>query len=261
MAAGNTVYIAVNDFQIFSLILVRVAAIFFAAPFFGSRVVPGPVKGGLALVISLALFPVLKGKLHFSVDGTGSLVLLMASEVMIGVIIGFVARLIFAAVQFSGRLMEFQMGFGLAQALDPSQEDQASVVSRLQELVAVLIFLSLNAHHIFIVALVKSFELVPPMGLNYSSDVVGMLVSLGGNVFLLALKMSAPVMAALLFTNVALGILAKAVPQMNILMVGLPLQVAVGMLVLGLSFPLFTIFMKGTFLKMSTDIMLLLRAM
>lgn len=257
----DTLYVSPRDFEVFLIILMRVAAIFFSAPFFGSRRVPVPVKAGLALMVSMALFPALEGKLELRDGGISTLFLYMASEVLIGLIIGFTARFIFAAVQLSGRIIGFQMGFGLARVLDPTLEDQMSLVSRFQDLVAILIFLSLNAHHIFVLALVKSFELVPPLGLHYSTNIVNMLVALAGNIFLVAIKVSAPVFASLIFTNVALGIVARAVPQMNVLIVGLPLQIAVGVLVLGLSFPFFAMFMKDTFSKLSADIMLLLRAM
>ncbi len=258
---GDTIYIPIHDFEVFILIMVRVAAIFFSAPFFGSRRVPVPVKAGLAMLVSLAIFPVLKNQIVFNIDGVATLFVYVSYEVIIGMVIGYAARLIFTAIQFSGRIVGFQMGLGLAQALDPSQEDQTTMISRLQDLMAVLVFLSINAHHIFIVALVKSFELVPPMGLNYSSSMVEMLISMAGNVFVIALKISAPIMASLLFTNVAFGILAKVVPQMNILIVGLPIQIAIGMLVLGLSFPMMVLLMKGSFIKLSGDIMLLLKAM
>jgi flagellar biosynthetic protein FliR len=241
--------------------LVRVAAIIFSAPFFGSKRVPLPVKAGLAFLISMTLFPALRGKFELRDGGIGILFAYIGTEVLLGLIIGYTARMIFAAIQLSGQIIGFQMGFGLARVLDPTLGEQVSLISRFQNLVAILIFLALNAHHVFILALIRSFELVPPMSLHYSPNIVNMLVTLTGNVFVVAVKVSAPVFASLVFANIALGIVARAVPQMNVLIVGLPLQIAVGMLMLGLSFPFFALFMKDTFMQLSTDIMLMLRAM
>lgn len=262
MISGNAINIPIYDFQVFLVILVRVAAIFFSAPIFGSRRTPIPVKAALSLMVSMTLFPVLQGTIEPVGGGLTSVVTYIGSEIMIGLVIGFSARLIFGAVQLSGMIVGFQMGLGMAQALDPSQQDEGgAMISRLQDLVAVLIFLSLNGHHIFIMALVKSFQLLPPMEMHYSVGVINMLVALTGNVFVIALKVSAPTMAALFFTNVALGIVAKTVPQMNVLIVGLPLQIAVGMMVLAFSFPFLVVFLKGTFARLNTDILLLMKAM
>lgn len=261
MISGNAINIPIYDFQVFLVILVRVAAIFFSAPIFGSRRTPIPVKAALSLMVSMTLFPVLQGTIEPVGGGLTSVITYIGSEIMIGLVIGFSARLIFGAVQLSGMIVGFQMGLGMAQALDPSQDEGGAMVSRLQDLVAVLIFLSLNGHHIFIMALVKSFQLLPPMEMHYSVGVINMLVALTGNVFVIALKVSAPAMAALFFTNVALGIVAKTVPQMNVLIVGLPLQIAVGMMILAFSFPFLVVFLKGTFSRLNIDIMLLMKAM
>jgi flagellar biosynthetic protein FliR len=185
----------------------------------------------------------------------------MVGEILIGVIIGFTARLLFAAVQLAGQMVGFQMGFGIVNVIDPQTSNQISIIAQFQNVIVLLLFVVLDVHWWFILSLTSSFELIPPLGFCFTNPLMEYLVVLSAQMFVIAAKVSAPIIVALLFTNVALGLIARTVPQMNIFIVGFPLQIAVGLAGLGLSLPLFSWVVRDLFQKMGEDIMVLMKLM
>lgn len=242
------------------LVFIRIGAILVTAPLFGSRNVPLQLKAGLSLVLAMAVFPVI-GVQGVYLANVSSLLSAMVGEVLIGVIIGFTARLIFAAVQLAGQLVGFQMGFGIVNVLDPQTSTQFSIIAQFQNVLALLIFIAVNAHYWFILAVTSSFELIPPLKFCFTDSLMEAIVALSCNMFVIAAKIAAPTMAALFFSSVALGLVARTVPQMNIFIVGFPLKIAIGLLGVGLSLPLFSYMLKNLFQKMGEDIMVLMKLM
>ncbi|MCK5508363.1 MAG: flagellar biosynthetic protein FliR [Desulfobacterales bacterium] len=253
--------ISLQQLQIFFLIFLRVGAIIMFIPVFGTRNVPVLFKAGLAFSVSILLFPILKldnipfttGAISFAIGITG--------EIMLGVIIGFSVKLIFAGIQLAGQLAGFQMGLAIANVMDPITSAQVSVIAQFNNLFAMLIFLTINAHHMFLRALVESFRLIPPFDVQFSNPLIEHLISLSGNIFIIAIKIGAPVIVALLFTSAAFGLMARTVPQMNIFLVAMPLKIVVGLLFLAFALPYAVLFLKQIFNESGRDILLLLRAM
>ncbi len=252
---------SLQQFQTFLFIFIRVGALLFFAPIFGSRNVPLQLKVGLAFIISIIVYPMIKVNLDYLPEGIFPMAILLTGEIFIGITIGFITRLIFAGIQLSGNLVGFQMGFGIVNVIDPSTSSQVSIIAQFQNIIALLIFLSINAHHFFIKAIIDSFELIPPLGFHFSGALMGMIVSLFGDIFKIAVKVGAPIIATLFFTSVAMGLIARTVPQMNVFIVGFPLKIAVGLLMIGLSLPFFNILLKGIFDGMGRNIYTLLRLM
>lgn len=234
------------QFQNFLLVFFRVGGILFSAPIFGNRSVPSHLKVGLALIISLifASGKVISTDFHPEIYFLG---IALIGEVFIGVIIGFTARLIFTAVQLSGQLVGFQMGFAIVNVVDPQTGNQIPVIAQFENILAILIFLSINAHHWFLRATAESFALVPPFGFHYPSELAGEIMRLAGNMFVIAVKIGAPMIAVLFFTSMALGVIARTVPQMNIFIVAFPLKIAIGLIFLFFSLPLFVVLIRGLF--------------
>ncbi|MFH1624584.1 MAG: flagellar biosynthetic protein FliR [Pseudomonadota bacterium] len=251
----------VEQFQSFLLVLVRVGAILMTAPIFGSRNLPMQLKVGLMLLIAAILFPLLRSMEIVFPTHMLSFGLTIAAEVLIGVIIGFSARLLFAGVQLAGQLVGFQMGFAIVNVMDPQTSAQISIIAQFKNIVAILIFLSINAHHWFIQAIVSSFQLVRPGDFTFSPLLMKSILGLANRMFIIAVQVGAPLIAALLFTSVVMGLIARTVPQVNVFIVGFPLKIAVGLIGLGLSLPLFHFFLRGIFNGLWTDISLLLKAM
>jgi len=221
-------------------VFVRLLAFFYFDPLLGGRRIPAQLKVGLALVMGYALALVLPAP-RFSPDM--EFVGLMAGilgEVMVGLAMGYMVRLVFAGIEMAGQIMGFQMGFGIINVLDPVQDVQVSLLGQFYDFLAVMILLSLNAHHVLIRAIVKSFEVVPVMGFSgFSPGFPDFLIRHSAQMLVLALTIAAPGMVALFLTNGALGIMARTFPQMNLFVVGFPITITVGIFVVMASFPLY----------------------
>jgi flagellar biosynthetic protein FliR len=222
----------------FLLVLVRAGALLLTLPFFGSPQVPPLAKAGLALSVALVLSPVAPVPAEAIPRSTGDFLLVVAGEIVLGAILGLAVRMLMTSVQIMGQLIGFQMGFAVANVLDPVSGVQASVLAQFAFLITILVMFSINAHHYFFRALADSFTLVPVGQVNLGQDLFQQVMDAASRMFSLAVRLGAPVIAALLFTDVIMGILAKTVPQMNILMVGFPIKITVGMFFLSLTMTL-----------------------
>lgn len=248
--------------EAFIIVLVRVGAMIMMVPTFGDASVPASVKWGLTILITLLLFPVVKA----GIPPTGDLelvplVLGIAGEIFIGVVIGFATRIIFGGIQLAGEMLGFQMGFSAASVIDPTSSVQVSVIAEFLYLMSLLLFMTVNAHHIFISAIAESYQAAPPLTIHFSGPLLQTLVTLAKDVFVIAIKISAPVMAVLLFTNVAMGLVARTVPQMNIFIVSFPLQIAVGLIFIGIAAPVFFKVAQNLFLGLAGETGMLMRLM
>ena len=239
-------FATVPEFALFALVLGRVAGILASIPLFGGKGVPARVKAGLTFVMALMLYPVLR--LNVAVpDDSVSLVILVVCETLIGASLGLLSQMIFTAVEFCGQLVGMQMGLSIANMFDPTQGHQLSIMSVFQNLVAMLLFMSTSAHHIFIRAIVDSYDVIPVGGWHMSGPLIEFLTGTIGNIFILGIKLAAPVMVALLATTVVLGVMARSFPQMNVFMVSMPLNIGIGFLILGMSLMVFLHTLQNAF--------------
>lgn len=228
-----------EQFHVFLLILLRVSALLMVAPVFGHRAFLARAKIGLAFMVSLIVFPLIGGEGLDVPHGIWPYAFMMVREIVMGVVLGFAVLLVFVGVQFAGQLVGLQMGYGIVNVIDPQSSEQVSIIGQFLNLLALLGLLTLNGHHMILTGLVKSFTAVPLGGVVFKEPVITKIIGLSGTVFIIALKISAPILVALFLVSVAMGILARTVPQMNVFIVGFPVQLAVGTLVLMLSLPLF----------------------
>jgi flagellar biosynthesis protein FliR len=248
--------------ETFILVLIRVSAMIMMAPVFGDATVPATVKWGLSILIALLLFPIVKTGIPPMGDfSLLTLVVGIAGELLIGIIIGFSARLIFTGIQLAGEMLGFQMGFSVASVIDPTSSTQVSIIAEFQYLLSLLLFMTVNAHHLFISAIAESYQVVPPLSVHFSGPLLQAFVSLSKDVFVIAVKISAPVTAVLLFTNVAMGLVARTVPQMNVFIVSMPLQIAIGLIFIGLTAPVFIKVIQHLFFGLSGETEMLMRLM
>ena len=256
-----SVQLSLPQVQMFFLVVLRIGAIVMTMPVFRSRSIPILFKLGLVFAISMALFsilpletlPVFDHFLPFAIGVTG--------ELMIGISIGLSIRLIFAGIQIAGQLVGYQMGLAIANVMDPSTSQQLPILSQFNQLFVMLLLLATNAHHIFLRALAESYRLVPPFGFHLNNSLVQQIVDLGGKMFVIAVQVGAPVIAALLLISVAFGLIARTVPQMNVFIVAMPLKIGVGLLFLGLSLPYLSTYLNSLFRGLGKNIIILLKAM
>ena len=232
------------EFERFLFVFFRVGALILFVPVLGSRQVPVSMKIGLILFTSIVIFPLVQARPLPEPQGIFDLAVFLLSDVTIGLGIAYITRLIFAAVQIAGTVVDFQMGFGVVNVIDPQTDTQVSVTAQFHNIVAVLIFLAVDAHHFILQAIVESFFIINPAEINFSSLTPEYMLYLFSGTFTTAVKIAAPIMAILFFLSVGLGLVARTVPQMNVFIVGFPLQIGVGLLMVGLSLSFFTVLVQ-----------------
>ena len=217
---------------------VRIGAMFMAAPVFGAKSVPVRVRIALALVISLMIAPLLPALPDVQpVSLAGLLVTL--NQVVIGVAMGFLMQLVFAAAVLMGQSVAMTMGLGFASAIDPQNGVSVPVVSQFFLILATLLFLALDGHLVMLASLVRSFEVMPISMSVLPENVYFSIVSWAGYVFAMSLLMALPVMVAVLLINFSFGVMTRAAPQLNIFAVGFPVTLLAGFILMLLSLGVF----------------------
>lgn len=221
----------------FLLAFVRVSGLVFATPVLGNRNVPAMVRILLSLLITMAVLPLLPVS-PIAPESEGFIPAMIA-EVVLGGFLGFVGVLLFAAAELGGQLGGYQMGFAIANVMNPESELQVSVFSSLMGLTALLTFVMSDGHHLFVAALVKSFRSLPLGSFAVDAVRTGSLVRMGTATFAYGLALSAPVLAITMFITIALGILSRSMPQMDVFFMGFAVNAVAGVLMFVLSVPFF----------------------
>lgn len=216
----------------------RILALVASAPVFGNPSIPVRAKVGLAAILTIVLSPIL-GQMPTVEPGSAIGLLILAQQIVIGVAMGFTMRLIFTAVEMAGNIAGMQMGLGFATFFDPQNAAQIPVVGTLLGLFATLLFLAMNGHLHVIEVLAHSFQVLPIAPPPFSTTGWRVLAGWGGEIFLAGLLLAMPIVAALLITNLALGIMTRAAPQLNVFSVGFPITLAAGFVVLTVILPYF----------------------
>lgn len=251
--------IALRQVEIYSLIFFRVSGIIFLMPFFGSENVPRLIRIGLSLVITFVLVPTLNIAGVALPGDLWSYTAVVFKELVVGMVLGYVAMLVFHGIQFSGDLVGFQMGLRIGNVIDPMSEEQISIIGTLQNMLAVLIYLSLFWDHFLFKSLAASFQVIPIAGVVLQQPLIGHLTRMTAEVFVIALKLGAPLLAALFLADVALGFIARTAPQINVFIIGFPVKVGVGILLLGVSLPFFSFVFTKLVANMENNILIALR--
>lgn len=227
-------------FQLFLLIMTRMIAMMVIAPFYASEVLPLKLRAVLAFFTTIVIFPGVAQRGFVMPNHMGGYTLLIVQEMMIGLLIGFLVSVIFSAFQLAGQYFAVQIGFGINEVIDPLAQISIPLVGQFKNLIGLLVFLAINGHHFMIHAIYRSYELAPVMGLNAPmlNGIMRYMSYAFGGMFVVALKISLPIVATVFIVTVSLGILAKAAPQMNILMLGFPFKIIVSFAVMLLTAPL-----------------------
>lgn len=249
------------DIVRFGVVLFRVAGIMTFAPFFSSRAVSYQVRIALTLAATVAMAPsVNMGPLPVDLN-LGTLTGLVMGEVAFGMMLGLVTSFIFAGLQFAGQVVAFQLGFSIVNLIDPQSEVETSVVSFLYYYLGILFFLLINGHHWFFLAVGDSFNYLPVQGIVLHAPVIHDLIRLSSQMFVSGLQIAAPVLAMTVITDIVLGILGRAAPQIHILVVGLPLKSLVGIAAMSISFYFLPQLLGKYYLQLHNDLFALLHRM
>jgi len=215
--------------------LSRILSFLSIAPVFSHNSIPQSIKIAIGFCLTLVVMPtisILPDIDPLSLQG----LLIVCQQIIIGVAIGMVMRIIFSGIEMAGQISGMTMGLGFASFFDPDSQGNTIAISQLYGILAMLVFLSIDGHLLLIAALVESFSTIPIAVNTIGLD--GMKVSmLGGEVFNIGLQLSLPIIAALLITNIALGILTRSAPQLNIFGIGFPITIGIGLLTILLIMP------------------------
>jgi len=226
------------SFLSFLLTFLRVSLIVFLLPFFGGESIPATVKAAVCIVLTMAIWPRLAVPANFFPAHPFGIFLLVASEVFLGMLMGLMVHFVFVGIQLGGQIIGNQMGFSMISMVDPSTGQQLVVTSFLAHTLALVIFLTLDGHIYILHALFSSFKLMPPGQLSVSAPAVSDMIRLSGGMFVLAVKVAGPIVACLFMVDLALALMARVAPQMNLLMIGFPIKIGVGFFFMSIMFSL-----------------------
>src|SRR5262249_4557503 len=216
---------------------IMIGASVLSLPLLDSRSIPAQLKVLLILMLGVALYPLVQTQQVVIPQRLGHLALVVVSEMLIGLTIGFVAQVLFAGIQLGGEIVSQQMGLHMATIFDPTSAHQASLISHFQYVLAMLIFLSSSAHHWFIIAMAESLQSIPLAGLSTSGAALPVILTLLGKACVIAIQLAAPVSIALLLATLVLGVMARLVPQLNVFMLSFPATLGLGLVMLALALP------------------------
>ncbi len=237
--------------QGFLICLARVAAVFAGIPIFSGNQVPPQIRFGVAVLFALLTYPVVKDYLPQQSLTPLALAVVIGADIILGLIVGFLAQLIFMAAEFAGSLIGYKMGFAAANVFDPVNQQQVALISRFQSIFAVLIFLSLDVHHLFLEALVSSFEMLPPGTLNLRGGAIPMLVEVTNHSLILSVKLVAPLLVLLILSSLILGVMSRVFPQLNVFMLSFPLNIGLGFIVMGITLGVMANILESEFASLS----------
>ncbi|MGE5314767.1 MAG: flagellar biosynthetic protein FliR [Acidobacteriota bacterium] len=239
----------ISQFVVWLLIFVRVMTVFSTAPLLGHASVPSMVKVGVSILMAYILLTA-HGRAPFADVSAqlnlGTLVIFVLKEIIVGISIGYALSMVMAGVQFAGYLIASDMGLAMANIFNPELNEQVPVIGQLMNIVAMLIFLLIDGHLFLIESLKASFDLIPLASLSgiFSQGFMNTIVHLTGAVFVIAVKIAAPVMAAMFLSTIGLGILSRVVPQMQVFVFSMGLKVGVGLLMLAGTVPMYVFIIK-----------------
>ncbi|WP_338834463.1 Flagellar biosynthetic protein FliR [Moorella humiferrea] len=244
--------------EAFLLVLVRSTSFFITAPFLGVRSVPAPLKAALGVLVAFLLFPTLPG--DYAAYSGGAFALAVVNEALAGLALGYLASLIFSAVQVAGQLLDLNMGLGMANLLDPQNASSTTVLGQFFNILALLLFFQMDGHHTVLLALQESFRLLPLGGVGFDGSIILAVVRLFSGMFSLAVRIAAPVIAVLFIADLTLSLIARTVPQLNVFILGFPLKIGLGLLILIAVLPMLATVCANLFSQMEHDLALILRS-
>ena len=225
----------------FVLVLTRISAFFLVLPVFGWKSIPVRIKVSIALLVAIFFSMITPLSIDPKKISVLRAILLIANEATYGLALGLAVAVVFSAVKLSGRIIERQMGLAMAQILDPLTGERTQPMGSLLEIIFIILFLAANGHHLFLLIISRSYETFPAGSIPTIPVLTGGIIKATSTMLLVGLRLAAPLLAAFLLLIVLLGVLARMVPEMNVLFISMPLRVGLGLLMVAIFLP----FMNG----------------
>jgi flagellar biosynthesis protein FliR len=234
--AFNVFGLSTGQFETMVLVLVRVSAMLALVPIFSQTQIPQLVRFGLGLLLAFVIVRTVPPMAPLG--SLGELTVAILAQVFVGLVFGFVAFLLFTGVQFAGEIIDTQIGFAVVNIVNPQTSQNVTVIGELELALATLLYLAADAHHVLIAGIAGSFQLVPLPFAAAPELVAGDVMRFFAQALFIVFQIAAPVAVALFLVNVMLGLMARVAPQMNVFVVGFPIQITVGLIMLIVSLPL-----------------------
>ncbi|OEG00416.1 flagellar biosynthetic protein FliR [Vulcanibacillus modesticaldus] len=247
--------IDITNVFIFFLILTRITSFFVSVPIFSAKGVPAQYKIGLSFFMALLLFPSINQNFisDFSYQD-GIYIYYLIQETLMGIALGWIVQLIFSSIQIAGIFIDLQNGFGLANIIDPQTGIQSPLSGNFMYTFAILLFLSIDGHHNLIDGILSSYKIIPLsrewIGQLNNQSTIDFILYLFSEMFVIAFKIASPIVVSLLLADIALGIIARTVPQLNVFVVGLPMKILIYFILMLLVAPGFIYMFKEVFKQM-----------
>ena len=245
--------------ETFFLIWVRVSTMLLIMPVFGTAQIPTPVRVALGLIVSFVIYPTVPA--IAPLNDLDSLAVALTTQVIIGILFGFVTQLVFMGVQFAGEIIDIQIGFAVANVINPATQSQVTIVGEFQLAIATIIFLITNSHLLFFQGMGGSFHMLPLPWATITVATQHGLITFFTQALLIVFSIAAPAAITLFLVNIALAFLARVAPQMNIFVIGFPMQITIGLLMLILTLPLLGYALPNLFGQVPRELDSLMRSM
>lgn len=225
-----------KSYEIFLIVFIRTSGVFLFSPLFSSENIPSIFKLGLSMSLSILITSMLPSNTDLTQYILG---LLIFKELLVGILIGFIAYIFFTAFYVMGQIIDMKIGFGMVNVVDPQSRLQVPLTGNFYYILAFVLLLSINGHHKIITALMDSYELIPIGRFTYTEETFYIVLNALVKSFEIGFKLSSPIIAVIFLTDVVLGVLARTIPQMNVFVVGMPLKLLIGLFLLFVGLPIF----------------------
>jgi flagellar biosynthetic protein FliR len=245
---------------VFALVMIRVSAFIVAMPIIGQASVPAHLKILFSLVLSFLLFPLVSIANAEALKMSEQLVFFVFKEACVGLFIGFLSRMFFFAIQIGGEMIGVSSGLAAAQLFNPIMGNNGNVFEQFHMTLSTLFFLGIEGHHHLITAFAKSFKMIPISDAGFNVASYGDIALYGQDIFVLGLKLSAPVVVSILLANLAMGVLGRSVPQINVLVTSMQVTLVITIVVLIVSMPLYVEEMQGLLSVMMEKLFIAMKA-
>jgi flagellar biosynthesis protein FliR len=222
----------------FLLVLARMSAFIVTWPVLGSMNVPANLKALLALMLSVVVYPIVKDGMTVPLISLQQLIFYVMKEVLIGLSLAFIAHMFFYGLQVGSEIISISLGLSSAQMFNPTIGAQSTPIDTFCYVVGALVFLLINGHHMFLTGLVQSYDIIPALRWGIDMETYSQVALFGQTVVEFGLKISAPILVSILLINIALAIVSRAVPQINVLVTSMPVNALAGLIIMFLMMPL-----------------------
>lgn len=231
----ETFEVLLRPILVFIVVLARVGGLVTFAPFWANRVVSPKIRIVLAIVLAIALTPVVMTRIETPPSDLGPLTLVIIGEIVIGMVFGLVGRIVFSGLEMATFLISSQMGFSLAGTIDPSTQAQTTAFGIMGQMLGLMILLAADGHHWFLAATVKSFAITAPGTFDFTPALLEMILKLSANALVVGVTLAAPAIIVLLAVEFALELFGRTAPQFQVFILGFPIKIAVGLSLIGAS--------------------------